>query len=63
MIDFTVSEEGTIWVLLDADFSDESTAVAEHPRELVQAVRWSTDRVRAQPIILASADGSLPKVC
>ena len=63
MIDFTVSEEGTIWVLLDADFSDESTAVVEHPRELVQAVRWSTDRVRAQLTILASADGSLPQVC
>ncbi|KAF8141817.1 WD40 repeat-like protein [Boletus edulis] len=44
VIDFTVCGEGIIWVLLDADFSEESDASNEHPRKLVQIVQWSIDK-------------------
>lgn len=45
VIDFTVCGEGTIWVLLDADFPGESSAGDERSRNLVQAVQWSIDQV------------------
>lgn len=45
VIDFTVCGEGTIWVLLDADFPEGSDVADERPRKLVQAVQWSIDQV------------------
>lgn len=45
VIDFTVCGEGTIWVLLDADFPEESNVSDERSRKLVRAVRWSVDQV------------------
>ncbi|KAI9573962.1 WD40-repeat-containing domain protein [Boletus coccyginus] len=44
VIDFTDCGEGTIWVLLDADFPGESNASDERSRKLVQAVQWSIDQ-------------------
>ncbi|KAG8220817.1 hypothetical protein J3R82DRAFT_2262 [Butyriboletus roseoflavus] len=44
VIDFTVCGEGSIWVLLDADFPEGSNVADACPRKLVQAVRWSVDQ-------------------
>ncbi|KAF8551355.1 WD40 repeat-like protein [Imleria badia] len=44
VIDFTVCGEGTIWVLLDVRFLEESNAHNEHPHKLVQVAQWSTDK-------------------
>lgn len=43
VIDFTVAEDGLIWILLDADYAAKTGA--ESGDKLVRAVKWLTDKV------------------
>ena len=62
VIDFTICE-ALIWVLLDADFGEESDTSDEHPGKLVEAIQWSDDQVRQYLLTIMVSLIFSPEVC
>lgn len=50
IIDFTVAEDGLIWILLDSDYAAKMSGGSED--RLIRVVQWRTDKVCRIPQVV-----------